>query len=137
MDGPLFTWKPEMPDPDCDALAYAVRTRSERSETRRVTVYTASRKAQKHFGGYGIFKPDQAAHDSTVSEVYTWYLINEPELAALWRGEDVDFSRGKRETHPDAFLPGRIIEVLGSYPVIRIRRLVSDARTRKEEIELW
>ena len=70
---------PACPTPIIDALAYAVRIRSERSATRRVTVYTASRKAQKLFGGYGVFKPAQAAHDLMVAEAYVNTRSNRPE----------------------------------------------------------
>jgi hypothetical protein len=146
LDGPLFAWAPGEPGPDVQALSYAAERRFS-APLEPTRIYYATRKAVRLFGGHGSGEmPNamQAAHDLGVSAIYLGLLAGDPEVAALYRGEDqmADFHQ-KYQKVADAYLcdergrPCVAVEFLGLYPPARIAAFHDDMRRRELDYELW
>jgi hypothetical protein len=147
--GPLFTWMPGDPGPDVQALSYAAERRSS-APLASTRIYYASPKAVRLFGGPAsgaMPNPQQVAHDVCVTDIYLSLLADDPEVAALYRGEDQmkDYPQEKpyRVKHPDAFLcdeqgrPCIAIEFVGLYPAERLAAFHEDMKRRGLGYELW
>ena len=143
---PLFTWVPGEPGPDAHALSYAAEQRFA-APLEPTRIYYATPKAVRLFGGHASGEmPNalQVAHDLCVTSVYINLLANDPEVAALYRGEDeMTEYRARFHCEPDAFLcdddltPRVAIEFLGLYPAVRIAAFHEDMRIRGFAYELW
>jgi hypothetical protein len=146
LGGPLFTWAPGERPPDFQALSYAAERRSS-APLEPTRIYYATRKAVRLLGGPASGEmPNamQVAHDLGVSAIYLGLLTDDPEVAALYRGEDqmADFHEKFRKV-PDGFLcdergrPCVAVEFLGLYPPQRIASFHDDIRRRGLGYELW
>ena len=150
LTGPLFTWVPGEPGPDADAISYAAETRFS-APLEPTRLYYATPKAIRLFGGHAsgeMPNAQQVAHDLCVTSIYITLLSNDPDVAALYRGEDQmkDFEGKYHEKYrkvPDAFLcdedgrPCIAIEFVGLYPAARITAFHHDMSRRGFSYELW
>ena len=92
LTGPLFTWVRGEPGPDAHALSYAAEKRFT-APLEPTRIYYATPKAIRLFGGHAsgeMPNAQQCAHDLCVTSIYLNLLSNDPEVAALYRGEDRD-----------------------------------------------
>lgn len=142
---PLIVWKPGDQTPMFNQLAWWAQSRWN-LPVRRVTVLAAGLHARHTFGGNDrrpLRNVCQFTHDVHVAAVYLRYFVASPDLAAMWRGEDVLFRRGRHRFVPDAVLqdsqgvPIRAIEFGGSYPADRFRHLHNDCAQRAIPYEVW
>ena len=91
-ESPLASWRPGDSAPDVGAVAYRCQDRWRRRPPRPCTVWVATERAARLFGGVRrgeLRQPAQATHDLGVAAV--WLRLREvsPEWAAAWRGEDL------------------------------------------------
>lgn len=144
LSGPLFTWRPGDPTPPFGALSYRLKKRWKQA-IKPTTVYIATERAARHFGGYGgkLRRPLQATHDLHVSQIYLQMLKTDPALAKLWVSEERFAEERRREKLPDAVIRdalGNIILVIefgGAYDAKHVERVHDDCVTRSLPYELW
>ena len=144
LPGPLFTWRPGLPTPPFGALSYRLKKRWNQA-VKPTTVYIASEKAARYFGGCGgkLRRPLQATHDLHVAQIYLRLLNADPALAALWVSEERFAPERRREKLPDAVLrdaAGNLILVIefgGAYDAKHVERVHLDCVTRSLPYELW
>ena len=144
LPGPLFTWRPGEADPPCGALSYRLKKRWNQA-VRPTTVYIATEKAARYFGGYGgkLRRPLQATHDLHVAQIYLRLWQADPGLAALWVSEERFAPERRREKLPDAVLrdaAGNLILVIefgGAYDAKHVERVHLDCVARSLPYELW
>jgi hypothetical protein len=144
--GPLATYVRGEPGPDFHALSYAAEKRFT-APLEPTRIYYATPKAVRLFGGHAsgeMPNAQQCSHDLCVASIYLHLLANDPEVAALYRGEDeMGAYRAKFHCEPDAFLcdndgtPCVAIEFLGLYPASRIAAFHDDMKIRGLNYELW
>jgi hypothetical protein len=146
LKGPLFTWVHGEDGPDAHALSYAAEKRFT-APLEPTRIYFATPKAIRLFGGHAAGEmpnAQQCSHDLCVTSIYIHLLAHDPEVAALYRGEDeMAAYRKKFHCEPDAFLcdddgtPCVAIEFLGLYSASRIAAFHADMRIRGFSYELW
>jgi hypothetical protein len=145
--GPLACVAPGDPPPDFDALGYAAEKRFRDHPLQETHIYFATTKAVRTFGGSAsgeMPNPMHVAHDICVTSILMHFLADEPDAAALWRGEDeMKHLHEKFRKVPDAFLcdeagtPHVAIEFLGLYPPGRIEAFHRDMVNRGLLYELF
>lgn len=141
---PIFSWKPGDPTPPFGALSYRLKKRWDKAPE-PTTVYIASEKAARYFGGFGgkLRRPLQATHDLHVAQIYLRFLKTEPTLAKQWVSEERFAPERRREKLPDAVLrdaAGNIILVIefgGAYDPYHVEQVHLDCVTRSLPYELW
>jgi hypothetical protein len=144
--GPLVAWRPGLPQPDLDALAWTLEKRwQEPLATTRV--YFAGREGLRLHGGVArghLTNINQVSHDLHVTEVYLRLLAEEPALAAAWVGEEeLGETRLKYQKQPDAVLcdedgrPRLAIEFGGLYGVEKLSAFHRDMDRRGLPYEIW
>ena len=120
-------------------------SRRTRRAPQATTVYLASLRAARLFGGTGgrFTYPLQATHDLHVTAIYVGMAeANDPRLAR-WRGEETLRLARRRGKVPDAVLVddrGRAtmaIEFGGSYRPDRVRSFHRVCENRRLPYELW
>jgi hypothetical protein len=85
----LYRWSPGVPAPDCDRLAWVCEARGRQAPV-PTTVYVASEKARRVFGGRTAPRLDeQLSHDLNCAVLYVKVLRELPRLAPFFVGEDV------------------------------------------------
>lgn len=145
-ESPLASWRPGDSAPDAGAVAYRCQDRWRRRPPRPCTVWVASERAARLFGGVRrgeLRQPTQATHDLGVAAV--WLRLREvsPEWAAAWRGEDLLAHTRRGEKLPDAFLVNAreqvlwVIEFGGGYDAGRVRAFHDDCAARGLPYQLW
>ena len=147
LDGPILSWAPGEPDPDCGAAAYRCQSRWAAAGPRATTVYAGTRTAAGVYGGSAAGKLKtgyHATHDIGVSEIYLRLLRDDPESAARWVGEDrlAPYRRGRKL--PDAVLAGRadatpelVLEFGGAYDKRRVAAFHRECADRRLPYEVW
>jgi hypothetical protein len=144
LSGPIFTWSPGDPAPPFGALAYRLQTRWKEA-VRPTTVYIATEKAARYFGGFGgkLRRPLQATHDLHVAQIYLHFLTTDPARAAAWVSEERFAPERRHEKLPDAVLHDAhgnitlVIEFGGAYDAKHVERVHRDCVTRSLPYELW
>lgn len=146
LQAPVACWRPGEPEPDCDALGYALQSRWGDAPPRRVTVFVASKQAVYQYGGRGLGglrQRLQATHDLHQAAVYLHYLRADPALAEAWVGEDMLGKAGHGIKDPDALVMGRdgkpelVIEFGGRYDARRVRDFHKHCARFGLRYELW
>lgn len=146
MEAPLHCWQPGAPEPDCEALGYALQSRWGDEPPRRVGVFVAAKKAVYQYGGRGkggLRQRLQATHDLHLSAVYLYYLRTDPAVAAAWVGEDMLGKAGHGIKDPDAIVmnpdgnPRTVIEFGGRYDARRVRDFHQHCARFGLGYELW
>jgi hypothetical protein len=97
----------------------------------------ATAKAAALYGAphYGFKNAAQCSHDYACSELYEWYLLNRPEEARWWVGEN-RLETVPGEKCPDALLirDGKVIQAIDvggfRYGPLRLRALYLHCRER-------
>ncbi|TWU44918.1 hypothetical protein Q31b_00890 [Novipirellula aureliae] len=146
LDTPVIAWSPGDMDPDFGAAAWILQSRwKEGSKT--TTVYTATKKATRLFGGKSHKKlksTPQATHDLGVSQIYLGLLQTNSENAKRWIGEDILAPYRIRQKLPDAVIadapntnPDLVLEFGGSYNRPRVQAFHKDCKDRNLPYELW
>jgi hypothetical protein len=142
---PVYCWQPGKEPPNFGALSWQLQSRWTK-EPRPTTVYLASPRAVKLFGGTADGKIKnifQATHDVHLAGVFLRLLETAPRLAASWVGEDVLAPTRVRQKLPDAILhddqgrPRLVIEFGGSYPPERVADFHQDNLARGLPYEMW
>jgi len=142
--GPVVSWTPDDPAPDCEAVSRRLRDRW--TEPARPTpVYAASRRAANLFGCSGGDLPplEHRDHDLLLGEVFVRYRREDPGDAACWVGEAARPKAGFRIKDPDAFLIDatgavrRVIESGGKYEPDRVAAFHEYCATEGLPYELW
>jgi hypothetical protein len=136
---PLAVIRPRDPEPDYDVLAYGAEQRLQ--DPREYTVYRASAKAARLYGGtVPLSHPLQVGHDiqiSSVAEAHRRRGVNIDN----WISEDRLQSLKKLLPKiPDALVFGSpiiAVEVIGDYPATRIREFVRAFNGYDWQVELW
>jgi hypothetical protein len=136
---PLAVIRPGEPEPDFDALAYAATKRIE--APREYTVYRASAKAARLYGGtVPPSHPLQCGHDIQLSSVVEAHR-KRGTIIDNWISEDRLQSLKKLLPKiPDALvfgLPIIAVEVIGDYPATRIREFARAFNGYDWTVELW
>jgi len=120
--------------PNLGALAWQLEKRWRNVCSRRVTIFWATQRAARLFGGVANFDrhASQLEHDLGTASILVRYHESYPELADRWVGEDIlrrDFAPHHRSMSkiPDAavVLKNRIVRVIefgGQYSARRLRR---------------
>lgn len=126
---PLFVWKPGDPHPTdhrLKKLSLRARSRWHLSPVAQ-TIYVATRYAARCFGAFldsRRVRACEATHNIHLAEVFVYYSVRRPRLAAMWLGEGAFPKLGfdiKGMKDPDAYLINhtgtaeQIIEFAGSY----------------------
>lgn len=146
LETPLVTWRPGNPDPSFGRIAYCCRQRWRQRPVRPCTVWIATPKAARIFGGVqrdGLQHALQATHDLGVAAV--WLRLREvaPDWAEAWRSEDLLAHTRRGEKLPDAFIVNAseevvwVIEFGGDYDAKRISEFHEDCRSRGLSYQLW
>lgn len=145
LKSPVFCWQPDEPEPDCDAIGYALQSRWTQAP-RHTTIYVATKKAINEYGGRGrggLRRRLQATHDLHLSAVYLHYLRDDPDAAAAWVGEDMLGKAGHHVKDPDAIVldpegrPEKIVEFGGRYDARRVRDFHDHCARFGLSYELW
>lgn len=144
LSGPLLTWKPGELTPDFGALSYRLKNRWTEA-IRPTTVYIATEKAARYFGGFGgkLRRPLQVTHDLHVARIYLHLLETDREAAWAWVSEEQFAPERRHQKLPDAVLRDRngkvtlVIEFGGSYDTKHVERVHLDCVTRSLPYELW
>lgn len=149
LSGPVFSWHPGGEQPNYEAVSYRLRSRWTEA-VRSTTVFTASRKSARIFGGFaggcrsgGLKQPLQATHDLHVSSMFVRLVLEEPERASTWVSEETIAPTRKHQKLPDAMLlnpdgtPALVLEFGGSYRAERVERVHLDCVARSLPYELW
>jgi len=120
----FYHWVPGMPAPKFGALGWALTKRWDNLEPTKVTFYTATDSAGKHYGR-SIHNPLKAtsalSHNIGLGQCYLHFAVHYPPLAQAWVAEDVIASvRGYGEKVVDACIvdststPALAIEFAGA-----------------------
>jgi len=144
LKGPVFTWSPGGPGPDCEAVSYRLKSRWTR-QPQRTPVFIATKQTLAELGGSGGKLPalGQETHDLHMGSVYLRRRREDPAAADAWVGEDVFAPRRRGQKLPDAVLLGPggevtlAIEFAGSYGPARVARFHEDCLRRGTPYELW
>lgn len=126
---PLFVWKPGDPHPNDQKLKKLSHRACSRWTLPPVvqTIYVATQYAARSFGAFvdsWRVKPCEATHNIHLAEVFVYYSVRRPRMAAMWLGEGAFPKLGfdiKGMKDPDAYLINptgtaeRVIEFAGSY----------------------
>jgi hypothetical protein len=144
LDAPVWTWKPDDPEPPYGRLSYQLRVRFT-EPLRPTTVYVASEKSARRYAGAGgrLPHPLQATHDLHVAAIYLRLLKERPSEAAGWVPESALAGRRRGQKLPDAEIhdadgrPVKVIEFGGAYPPERIQKVHEDCVRRQLPYELW
>jgi hypothetical protein len=141
---PLFRWRPGASDPDCAALASALKARWPAPPPRLTVVYVASRFAGNWLGGTGgRLHRGQETHDLHVAAVYLYFLKHKPPMAAAWVSEDRKGKAGFRIKDPDAFLeypdgrPSEAVEFAAAYDQKRLGEFHAHCARNDLRYQLW
>ena len=147
LDGPVVTWAPGEPTPDCGAAAHRLRTRWRDAGPRATDVYTAGKSAAGVYGGAAAGKLKtgyQATHDLGVSEMYLRLVRESPADAARWVGEDRLAPHYRGGKLPDAALTDRpdarpklVLEFGGAYDKRRVAAFHRFCADRRLPYEVW
>ena len=144
ISGPLATWRPGEGAPEFGRIAWRLQSRWS-EPARQTTVYTATARASRHFGGKNrprLTHRHQATHDLGVTQVFLAIRADTPARALRWVGED-KLSRRRGVKVPDAVLsaagsqPAEAIEFGGAYDVARLRMFHEDCRAKQIPYEIW
>lgn len=144
LETPVWNWKPGEAGPPIGIISYRLRSRWTEA-FRPVTVYVASKRTARFFGGSGgrLRHPLQASHDIHVSAIYLNLLRSQSAAALLWVPEERFGLHRRGQKLPDAELQdahGRTLKVIefgGSYPPERVRKVHEDCERRGVPYELW
>ncbi len=145
LESPVFCWSPGEPEPNCEAVGYALQSRWTHAP-RQTTVYVATKKAINQYGGRGrggLRHRLQANHDLHVGVIFLHYLRTDPNAAAAWVGEDLLGKAGYGVKDPDAILfdaegrPERVVEFGGRYDARRVRDFHEHCAHHGLRYELW
>ena len=144
LHAPEFTWTPDQPGPDAEAVSYRLKSRW-RDKPRRTRVFLATKRTLAELGGAGGKLPalGQETHDLHMGSIYLRRLREDPKGAAAWVGEDVFAPNRKGQKLPDAVLLGPdnqvrlAIEFAGSYGPDRVTDFHDDCARRGTPYELW
>lgn len=144
LERPLLTWTLTDPPPHFGKTAYRLQSRW-KEPPQRTTLYIATRKAAKEFGGVGgrHLKPLQASHDLHVSTVYLHYRTTRPDEAAAWISEDKLAPFRRHQKLPDAVLGENATSLLlavefgGGYDADRLAAFHADCARRALPYEVW
>lgn len=146
LESPLANWRPGDSAPDIGAVAYRCQDRWRKRPPRPCTVWIASERAARLFGGVRrgeLRQPTQATHDLGVAAVWLRLRKIAPEWAAAWRGEDLLAHTRHGEKIPDAFLVNAheqvlwVIEFGGGYDAARVQAFHEDCERRGLPYQLW
>lgn len=91
LTGPIFEWAPEDPtQPDFWKLSWAAEARFNNIEAQSHTIYLATEKACRHFGGVGgrLRQPFQLQHDLGTASTFVAYVTRASTDRQGWIGED-------------------------------------------------
>ena len=141
---PIVGWEPGKPDPNYSRISDRIRGRWNQSSV--VTqVYWASSRAANIFGCSvpHLRSVTHRDHDLLLSDVYAFYRVSRPGLAASWIGENSLPKAGYRIKDPDAFLIDndgrvrRIIESAGRYGRDQIETFHQHCVDLQLPYELW
>ena len=142
--GPVVSWTPGDPAPDCEAVSRRLRDRW--TEPARPTpVYAASRRAANLYGCSGGDLPplEHRDHDLLLGAVFVRYRREDPEAASCWVGEAAQPKAGFRIKDPDAFLIDaagavrRVVESGGKYEPDRVEAFHEHCAAEGLSYELW
>lgn len=143
---PLVQWQLGEWIPDFGAVAWLLQKRW-RSELKSTTVYFATERAARRFGGRRlgrIPRAFQVSHDLGVAEMHFALRRLNPGVSELWVDEDrlAPFRRG--EKLPDAVLartadttPLLVLEFGGSYGKHRLQGFHDDNEERGLPYQIW
>ena len=87
---PIFEWEPgQSREPDFWKLSWASETRFDKADTESHTIYIATKKASRHFGGVGgqLRQPFQLQHDLGTASMFVAY-VRAQTTPQEWVGED-------------------------------------------------
>jgi hypothetical protein len=138
---PVFRWSPGDPLPPLTKLDYLAHTRFADIPVQMGTAYLATRKTCAYFGcsARSPLKPYQHTHDARVTQTYLYFHNRWPRLTRdCFVGEALFCrNRGHAEKVEDAQLVDRrtgrpflVVEVLGAYPVERLKALHDEMTAR-------
>lgn len=144
VERPLFAWQPNGPSPEPEDVALACRGRWT-SAALPTEVLVASPKSAALFGSSarGLPPAEHLNHDLRLAAVYLHYRSQQPQLAALWRGEHCFGKAGYRIKDPDAFLVDpqgrvrRVIESAGRYSAAQVESFHKHCAEYSLPYELW
>lgn len=141
---PVMTWRPGQPDPNVGQLAFRLQSRWRYQALKTTVIYLPTKTVVDHFGGkQKTLMASQVSHDLGVTEVWLWFYCNRPDLAAVWRGEDMLQEIEPGQSVPDAVLvnddeqPIALIEFGGDYGPERISAFHDDAAVRGLPYQIW
>lgn len=145
---PMFEWEPQQPtEPDFWKLSWACETRFEKVDAESHTVYLATEKACRHFGGVGgrLRQPFQLEHDLGTASMFVAHVRAQTKRQE-WVGEDSIrryYRHMKIKKIPDAAVIAgervvKAIEFAGrSYSGDYIRKFHLHWKTRTTPYEIW
>lgn len=141
---PLAVWKPQQTAPDLRQIAAVVQARWN-EPMQAIPVVAATHKAARLFGSSagGLPPANHRNHDLLLADVYVRYLTTEPQVAAMWHGEDAVGIAERGVKNPDAFLMqvdgqvNRVIESAGRYSLKQLESFHQHCQTAELPYELW
>lgn len=142
---PIFTWRPDAPGPDFQAIAYCLQSRWLGPAPVIRALYVSAPETNSIYGGPTRRKAldrGQVSHDLHLSELYLHLHRTAPERAQAWVGEDCLPKAGYRLKDPDAVLQfpdgsELVMEFGGRYDARRVRDFHEDCVERGRAYELW
>ena len=141
---PLLSWTPGDPLPVFGRLSYRLRTRLTEA-FKPIQVFTGSESLGRRVAGRGgcLKHPLHATHDLHLTTVYLHKLKWNPVEASAWVSDAILAPLRRGQKLPDAEIQdqnGRTIKVIelgGTYPPERLRRVHEDCERRQVPYELW
>lgn len=146
LDGPLASWQPGTFVPDLGSVSWSLRRRW-RSEPRPQTIFLATQKGARYFGGKRrgrIPRVFQVSHDLGTTEMFLAVRRSDPATAALWIDEDRLARTRRGQKLPDAVisrdldaLPRLVLEFGGNYSKSRLQAFHVNNESRGLSYQIW